>query len=856
MADQEFRIKKGLRVQDALVINDQGNIAHVDRLPEIPIAKVTGLQTALEAAANTGGGGVIEGVYDATEYTDVADETTFTLSYDVGLVQVLYNGTQLAQSDYTANNGTSIVLSSAVSDANDVITILRWGAVSESNIIVEAATGGTAIKRTTDGRGKVANATESDDAVALGQLNISNWNTAYGWGDHAQAGYQAANTAINTSNIASQTVAAANTLTTARTIALSGDVSGSVAFDGSANVTITAAVADDSHNHIISNVDGLQDALDLKAPLESAALTGIPTAPTANAGTNTTQLATTAFVQGAVAGLVDTAPETLDTLNELAAALGDDPNFATTVTNSIAGKVSLTGDETVAGVKTFSNNSIFNGNVGIGTSTPATYLEVVGNTAIGTTGTSSVARFGRPIGSGVSFDQYADFKIGRYQNAGGLYESYTRLDIDLRDNTVDSTGQVNVMTLTNAGNVGIGTSSPSTRLDLGVGGGGVGFVQTDWKHKIVTSGHVVGTEYHYGDGTVYGYNYANANGYNLNAVSAVPIIFHTNNTERMRITADARVGIGTSTPQTELHVIGTSLSSGNSLGLAFHARQRDNPYTSMSETGSGAMSVFGHNARASDDFFNRVVAPNGGWHGHFIRMYYDHGIAFHTSSGTKTAGDILYDFGNPGLVSSGTAERMTITPDGNVGIGTSSPTAKLNVIGGVNVTGAMTAQGGGTILESLNVSNINMNQSGFDRIVDDNSGGGVTWAPIGPGYIGVTNTSGGHSGQWGFPVNIPNAGWWRFRIHARITTTNGNIHPNTPADNVRFTIGLNFQISGGPTTGQFKWDANALGDGVRVTHLGGVAQMTAGNKQINFNTDGYAGVKHVYILGMFLERVA
>jgi len=55
-------------------------------------------------------------------------------------------------------------------------------------------------------------------------------------------------------------------------------------------------------------------------------------------------VATTAFVQTAVANLVDTAPSTLDTLNELAAALGDDANFATTVTNSIATKVSKSGD--------------------------------------------------------------------------------------------------------------------------------------------------------------------------------------------------------------------------------------------------------------------------------------------------------------------------------------------------------------------------------------------------------------------------------------------------------------------------------------------------------------------------------
>jgi hypothetical protein len=131
----------------------------------------------------------------------------------------------------------------------------------------------------------------------------------------------------------------ATSLSTARAIALSGDVSGSANFDGSAGITITATVADDSHNHVISNVDGLQTALDLKAPLASPALSGTPTAPTAAAGTNTTQVATTAFVSTAVANLVDTAPAALDTLNELAAALGDDPNFATTVSTSIGTKL-------------------------------------------------------------------------------------------------------------------------------------------------------------------------------------------------------------------------------------------------------------------------------------------------------------------------------------------------------------------------------------------------------------------------------------------------------------------------------------------------------------------------------------
>ena len=58
----------------------------------------------------------------------------------------------------------------------------------------------------------------------------------------------------------------ATTLETARTIQLSGDITGSASFDGSANINITAAVQDDSHAHVISNVDGLQSALDAKVP--------------------------------------------------------------------------------------------------------------------------------------------------------------------------------------------------------------------------------------------------------------------------------------------------------------------------------------------------------------------------------------------------------------------------------------------------------------------------------------------------------------------------------------------------------------------------------------------------------------
>lgn len=90
-------------------------------------------------------------------------------------------------------------------------------------------------------------------------------------------------------------------------------------------------------------------------------LSGIPTVDTAPFGTNTTQIATCEFVQNAVADVLGDSSmlDTLNSLNELATAIGNDPNFITTITNDINGKVSLADDETITGAKTFSVNPVF-----------------------------------------------------------------------------------------------------------------------------------------------------------------------------------------------------------------------------------------------------------------------------------------------------------------------------------------------------------------------------------------------------------------------------------------------------------------------------------------------------------------
>ena len=97
------------------------------------------------------------------------------------------------------------------------------------------------------------------------------------------------------------------------------------------------------------------------APLASPALTGAPTAPTPGQAVNSTQIATTAYVKAALTELIDGAPWGLDSLKELAAALGNDPNFATATTKALAGKM----DKSENGAD-IANVAAFLANLGLG----------------------------------------------------------------------------------------------------------------------------------------------------------------------------------------------------------------------------------------------------------------------------------------------------------------------------------------------------------------------------------------------------------------------------------------------------------------------------------------------------------
>jgi len=149
---------------------------------------------------------------------------------------------------------------------------------------------------------------------------------------------------------------------TAPTLAASND-STRIATTAFTQDAIAAGVASVTASTTTNTTDisSLETDVATKAPLSSPVLTGNPTAPTQSASDDSTRIATTSFVGTAVSNLVASSPAALDTLNELAAALNDDPSFATTINNSIATKAptaspALTGTPT-APTQSVGNNS-------------------------------------------------------------------------------------------------------------------------------------------------------------------------------------------------------------------------------------------------------------------------------------------------------------------------------------------------------------------------------------------------------------------------------------------------------------------------------------------------------------------
>ena len=391
------------------------------------------------------------------------------------------------------------------------------------------------------------------------------------------------------------------------------------------------------------------------AKIANVALTGV----TASGGDSSTALATTAFVATEINSLIDSAPGALNTLNELAAAMGDDANFSTTVTNSIAAKLPLAGG-TLTGALVAPQLTV--DNVGINGDT----ITLTGTSASGFIQTSSnVLQIGTSTDDKIDFytnntlaatllgngkfgignpspnrqlslkhasQAEIGFKTGSVSNGALIYYNDSENQLLLRtqessDNIAFQTGGTTErMRITSGGNVGIGTNNPSKKLSI--------FNSNPSWNQYSTLRLATETE-----GTYYG-DISFHRGTSDDTDRG--FVFNLGGTERMRILhANGNVGIGTDTPGEALEVD----------GVIQIKRTGDHPAMRFMEGGTTRAYM------GSGDW-----AINGG-------AVDDFGIS------SSSTGDLLLG------VNAGNEKFRIKAGNGHVGIGTNNPRYNLTVEG-------------------------------------------------------------------------------------------------------------------------------------------------------------------------------
>jgi hypothetical protein len=328
------------------------------------------------------------------------------------------------------------------------------------------------------------------------------------------------------------------------------------------------------------------------------------------------------------------------------------------------------------------------GNVGIGTTSPATQLHVSGSLQIG-----NGSNFGN------KFTLYDDFSSGKLayvmrdlsgDDIFGLYCNSTtgevRLLADDDNGTAFMTFQMNSserMRITNGGNVGIGTTSPTAFLDIV--GNGIHTILRNTSATSYTSLRLYNDQNSAVRALEIDYSGASYSGALITSgptgesacvttTGAYPLAFGTNNTARMTILSGGNVGIGTNVPSSLLHVYKASGDSiltldntgnGNTSGINFNRERL------TGGAGYNAASIFAD----SDTSSNNALL--------YIQAQSTNANAGVTSALTANNGVRLLLRGGTGILSieNGASETFRINANGNVGIGTTSPVAKLDVAG-------------------------------------------------------------------------------------------------------------------------------------------------------------------------------
>ena len=427
-------------------------------------------------------------------------------------------------------------------------------------------------------------------------------------------------------------------------------------------------------------------------------------------------LASQSYVDTAVAGLVDSAPGTLDTLNELAAALGDDPNFATTIATAINGKVDSTGDAFTGNVTFGDNNKAIFGagsDLQIYHDGSYSYIDEVGTNDLVIRGSNNIwiqRADGTETLAKFTTDGACEF---RYDNAPRLATTSTGVDVT---GTITSDG----LTL-DGGVYKINNTSVGSGSDKWIGSdGGAGV--------FVNAG---------ASGNFSVYNNNSLGRFNING-STGDIMFLEDTGTAAKFFWDASaesLGIGTTSPAAKINTSGavgainsiqtqvllseTGTNTGTGLqikannstyswdagAITFLREGAANSYALTFDTSSGgtdseAMRIdssgrvgIATNGAVTDipgTSHDTVVVGNNGMSAAGVILNVANGsnstFGFYDNTGTTPAARMLWDssadklhFYTRNSSATGEGVRMTIRTDGNVGIGTESPASKLHI---------------------------------------------------------------------------------------------------------------------------------------------------------------------------------
>jgi hypothetical protein len=344
------------------------------------------------------------------------------------------------------------------------------------------------------------------------------------------------------------------------------------------------------------------------------------------------------------------------------------------------------------------------GNVGIGTTSPAYKLDVAGSSRVqGNLYLNGNIEYNGLIGS--------DFYISTVQGGGMIYQA----DQNGHRFQTYSGAWLDRLIITDGGNVGIGTTSPVVKLHITA----PATLSNNIEMLRITDGS-------YADFKIL-LNRVSSLATSISVVNTAAgnMSFETSNTERMRITSAGNVGIGTTSPS-------VALDFGNVTGKAFHLYTSGLDYYGLNmaqyDGGGFSTNIFSGNggdvkirtASGTSTQSTRMIITSAGNVGigttspAYKLQVVNSGNTLLQLNGNNTAGTIdtgftisaddsknifLYQRENASTIfGTNNAERMRITPAGNVGIGTTNPTAKLHVVGMVEyATNALAIAGGLTV---------------------------------------------------------------------------------------------------------------------------------------------------------------